>query len=86
MRDREKLAMALLMAPPPACRLSAVSVWAPAVGEWSTLALSIAAGPGGGSPIKRGTASPAETIRAKPPTVAAAHAGLCRSADATGHR
>jgi hypothetical protein len=78
MRGREESA--------PAGRLSWVSVWGLAVEEWSPPALSKAAGRGGGSPIKRGAVSPAEAIRAKPATVAAAHAGLCRSADAIGHR
>ena len=77
--------MALLISPVPAWP-SCVSVWALAVGEWSPPALSMAAGRGGGSPIQRGAASPAAVIRAKPATVAAAHAGLCRSADAIGHR
>jgi hypothetical protein len=45
--------------------------------------LSIAAGRGG-SPSQWGAVRPAEAIRAEPATVAAAHAGLCRSADATG--
>src|SRR5215471_1215353 len=84
-RDREKLAMALLMASAPACRLSAVSIWTLAWGEWSPPALSMAAGRGG-CPSQWGAASTAEAIRAKPATVAAAHAGLCRSADAVGHR
>jgi hypothetical protein len=86
MRGREEPAVALLISPVPAGRLSCVSVWALAVGEWSPPALSMAAGRGGGSPIQRGAASPAAVIRAKPATVAAAHAGLCRSADAIGHR
>jgi len=77
--------MALLMAPAPACRLSAVSVWTLASEEWSLPALSMAAGRGG-SPSQWGAASPAEAIRAEPATVAAAHAGLCRSADAIGDR
>src|SRR5262245_51755894 len=38
----------------------------------------------GGCPVKWGAASPAEAIRAEPATVAAAQAGLCRSADAIG--
>jgi len=85
MRGREDPAVALLIGPPPAWRLSCVSVWVLAWGEWSPPELSMAAGRDG-SPSQRGAASPAETIRAKPATVAAAHAGLCRSADATGHR
>jgi hypothetical protein len=39
-----------------------------------------------GSPSQWGAVSPAEAIRAEPATVAAAHAGLCRSADAIGDR
>src|SRR5205809_4131307 len=85
MRNRENPAVALLMGPVPACRLGCVSGRALAWGEWSPPALSMAAGRGG-SPIKWGAVSPAEAIRAEPATVAAAHAGLCRSADAIGDR
>jgi len=38
----------------------------------------------GVSPVQWWAASPAEAIRAEPATVAAAHAGLCSSADAIG--
>src|SRR6266487_793436 len=84
-RSRENPAVALLTGPPPACRLSCVSGRALAWAEWSPPALSMAAGRGG-PPIQWGAASPAEAIRAKSATVAAAHAGLCRSADAIGER
>src|SRR5262249_46436245 len=83
---REEPAVALLLGPAPACRLSCVSVWALAWGEWSPPALSMAAGWGGGSPIQRGAASPVDSIRAKPATVTAAHAGLCRRTAAMGRR
>src|SRR5262245_23520908 len=73
------------MGPPPACWLGCVTGGALARGEWSPRAWSIAAGRGA-CPIQWGAASPAEAIRAEPATVAAAHAGLCRSADAIGDR
>jgi len=75
--------MALLMGPPPACGLDCMAGWALAVGERSPPASPIAAGRGP-CPIQWGAASPAEAIRAEPATVAAAHAGLCRSAAAIG--
>ena len=77
--------MAWLMSPAPACRSSCVSGRALARWEWSPPALSMAAGRGG-SPIQWGAASPTATIRAAPATVAAAHAGLCRSTDAISDR
>src|SRR5215831_5001264 len=85
MRSRENPAMALLMGPAPGCWLGCASGQALAVGEWSPPAWSMAAGRGG-SPIKWGAASPAAAIRAEPATVAAANAGLCRSAAAIGDR
>ena len=86
MRGREDPAVALLMGPVPACRSSCVSGRALAWWEWSPPALSMAAGRGADSPIQWGAASPAATIRAKPATVAAAHAGLCRSTDPISDR
>jgi len=83
MRGRENPAAVLLMDTAPASR-GRVSGEALARAEWSPAAL--AAGRGAGPPIKCGAASPAATIRAKPATVAAAQAGLCRSLDAIGDR
>src|SRR5947207_7838266 len=77
-RKRENPAVVLLTGPAPACWLD----WALARWGWNPLALSMAAGRSG-PPSKCGAVSPAATIRARPATVTAAHAGL-RSADVIG--
>ena len=66
--------MALLMALPPACPLSCMT--GPALGP-PALFMAVARG---ACPSQWGTASPAAAIKAKPATVTAAQAGLCRSA------